>query len=301
MKRILVTGATGFVGQHCLLSLLKTKMFEVHAVSSKPNKNNIIDVHWHQVDLFDSEQIVDLISNVKPSHLLHLAWYTVPGKYLNSLENIRWVQISLTLLQAFANNGGERVVMAGTCAEYDWKYGFCTEGITPIASETTYGKCKHSLQIMLEAFCKEAGISSAWGRIFFIYGPHENPNRLVPFVICSLLKAQPARCSQGKQIRDYLYIQDVADALIALLKSEIQGAINIGSGNPVSLKEIVYKIADKLNRKDLVRLGAVPASANESRFVVANVGRLFDEVGWRPKHTLDTGLESAIEWWKRNN
>lgn len=299
MKRILLTGATGFIGRNCV-PLLLAKGYEIHAVSSKSYRGDWSDVHWHQADLMDSRQVLELLTQVQPSHLLHFAWYTVPGKYWNSTENFRWIQASLTLLEAFSKNGGKRIVMAGTCAEYDWKYGYLSEKTTPLLPDTIYGKCKHSLQVMLDAFCKQTGISSAWGRIFFPYGQYEHQDKLIPSVIRSLIQGRPASCSHGNQIRDYLYVEDVANAFIALLESEVQGPVNIASGYPVSLKEIVYKIADKLNRKDLVRLGAVPASANEPRLIVADVGRLFDEIGWRPKYTLDTGLESAIEWWKRN-
>ncbi len=299
MKRVLLTGATGFIGRNCVPILL-TKGYDVHAVSSKIPEKIYPVIHWYQANLLESEQIVKLMAKVRPSHLLHLAWYVDPGKCWSSLENLKWAQSSIKLLQLFVKHGGESVVMAGSCAEYDWKYGYCSEKTTPLLPNTLYGTCKHSLQLMLEAFSKQTGLKSSWGRVFFLYGPHEHPKRLVSYVIRSLIQAEPALCSHGNQIRDYLYVQDVADAFVTLLESNVQGAINIASGNPVSLKEIVYKIADKLNRKDLVRLGAVPASANESRFVVADVGRLFDEVGWRPKYTLDKGLESTIEWWKGN-
>jgi nucleoside-diphosphate-sugar epimerase len=298
LKKVLITGATGFIGSHCL-PLLFQKGYEIHAVSSKaiPNKTHS-KVHWHRADLLEPTQLLKLVESAKATHLLHLAWYVAPGKWMNSIENYRWVQASLSLLKAFSLHGGQRALFAGTCAEYDWRYSYCSEDLTPLSPTTFYGTCKHALQILLSSFSKEKGLSSAWGRIFFLYGPHEHPVRLVSSVIRSLLLGKPARCSHGNQLRDYLYVADVADTIVRILESDVQGPINIASGYPVSLKEIVYRIAEKLDRKDLVHLGALPAPPDEPELVVGNTRRLTSELGWRPKYDLNLGLEETIDWWK---
>lgn len=297
MKKVLITGATGFIGRHCLPSLLEAG-YEVHAVSSKISASKLPNVCWHQADLLDREQVSRLIAEVRPTQLLHFAWFTAPGEYWNSLESLRWVRASLDLLQAFASYGGRRVVMAGTCAEYDWQYGYCSEQVTPLAPATLYGTCKHSLQIMLEASARQTGLSAAWARIFFLYGPYEHSDRFVPSVVCALLRGEPARCSHGNQIRDFLHVQDVADAFVALLDSNVLGAVNVASGCPIALRDIIYKIAEKIDRKDLIQLGVLPVSVHEPHLLVADVSRLTNEVGWLPKYNLDRGLEQTIAWWK---
>ncbi|MEK6299784.1 MAG: NAD(P)-dependent oxidoreductase [Acidobacteriota bacterium] len=303
MKRVLLTGATGFIGRHCIAPLLESG-YEVHAVSSKAQEERALhanqefrDVRWHKANLLDSAQVTSLVGEVKPTHLLHFAWYTVPGYYWTSLENLRWVQASLDLLQAFAVHGGQRVVIAGTCAEYDWKYGYCSEQRTPLSPATLYGACKHSLQIMLEAFATQARLSAGWGRIFFVYGPYEHPYRFVSSVINALCQSKPARCSHGNQMRDFLHVEDVADAFVALLESVVSGPVNIASGCPVALKDIAYRIAKKLNRADLIQLGAIASPADEPPLLVADISRLCGEVGWRPKCDLDQRLEQTISWW----
>lgn len=301
MKKVLLTGATGFIGRHCLPQLLASG-YEVHAVSSKaspPVAETSSEVCWHQADLLNANHVSKLMANVQPTHLLHFAWYTAPGKYWTSLENFRSVEASLNLFQAFASRGGQRVVCAGSCAEYDWQSGgYCSETQTPLAPATLYGACKHALQVMLEALARQARLSAAWGRIFFLYGPYEHPERLVASVIRSLLRNEPARCSHGQQVRDFLYVEDAAAAFVALLNSEVDGAINIASGQAVALQELIFKIAEKLNRSDLVQLGAVPASQNDPPFLVADVNRLRSGVGWSPQYDLDQGLERTIGWWR---
>lgn len=299
MKIVLVTGANGFIGRHCL-PLLIAKGYEVHAASSRIASNKIDNIYWHHVDLLDLKQTSNLIAEIKPSHLLHLAWYAVPQKYWTSIENLNWVQASLNLLQSFSMNRGQRVVIAGTCAEYDWRYGYCSEQITPFSPATLYGICKYSLQKILDIFAKQFGLSAAWGLIFFLYGPYEHSDRLVPSVILSLLKDHPARCTHGNQIRDLLYVEDVADAFVELLGSDVSGAINIASGCPITLRDIIYKIAEKLDRRDLIQLGALPVSEHEPHLILADVSRLTNELGWLPKYNLEKGLDQTIDWWKNH-
>jgi len=297
MKKVLITGGSGFIGRHCLPALVASG-YEVHAVSLIP-EDPLPQIHWHVVDLLNPGEVNDIVSSVKPTHLLHLSWYMVVGKYWTSLENVRWVQASLELLRVFAANGGKRVVMAGTCAEYDWNYELCSEQTTPLVPSTLYGACKHALQIMVDAFCRQTGLSYAWGRIFFLYGPHEHPDRLVSSVIRALLQGEPARCSHGNQLRDFLHVEDVAHAFVALLDSNIEGAVNIGQGTPAAIREIVETIGEQLGAKHLIQLGALPSPPNEPPVLIADTRRL-KSIGWQAKYDLKTGLEHTIAWWKNN-
>ena len=299
MKKVLVTGGNGFIGRHTLQPLVD-QGFEVHAVTSKPINSHTVNVNctWQIVNLLDLDQIKELVLTVKATHLLHFAWYNIPGKCLTSEENFLWVQASLELLRHFREQGGERVVMAGSALEYDWNYGYCSEVLTPRNPHTTYGVCKNALQEMLKAYAEITKLSSAWGRVFNVYGPYDHPKRLVSSVILSLLKDEPALCSHGNQLRDYLYVEDVANAFVKLLESKVIGEINIASGKPMAVKEIILKIAEKLGKSDLVKLGAILASAEEPPLFAANVSRLSTEMRFLPKYDLDKGLDEAIIWWQ---
>jgi len=299
MKKVLITGGTGFIGRHCI-PLLVARDYEVHALSSRTSGVEERNVHWHRADLFEKGQVFDVLARVKPTHLIHTAWCVTPGSYQNSPANIEWVKASLDLVQAFARQGGRRLVITGSCAEYDWRFGYCSESLTPIVPRDLYGTAKHSLQLMVSAYSANVGLSAAWARIFFLYGPHEHPKRIVPSVVRSLLSGSPARCSEGDQNRDYLYVGDVADALVTLLDSKIQGPLNIGSGSPVSIKEIAYTIGHKLKRSDLIELGALPLSPDDPPLVVANTSRLKEALGWEPTYGLNRGIDLTIEWWRDN-
>jgi len=190
-------------------------------------------------------------------------------------------------------------VIAGTCAEYDWSNaGVCDEASTPIAPDTLYGTCKDALRRVAERFAETAGLSAAWARIFFPYGPGETPRRLVPSVVRSLLGGQPARCTAGTQVRDFLHVGDVGSAVVALLRRAVGGAVNIGSGTPIAIADVVRQIAELVGRPELVQLGALPTPPSEPPVLVAGTRRLFGEVGWRPSVPLAQGLAETVNWWR---
>ena len=295
MKRVMITGGRGFVGRHCVPQLLE-RGYEVHVISSRQQAGTY--VNWHTVDLMDQQSVGLLMKSVQPTHLLHLAWITEPRRYSTAPENVDWLTSSLQLLRTFHQNGGQRVVMTGSCAEYDWNYGWCREDITPLKPATLYGQCKAALLATLEGYGRQVGLSWAWGRLFFMYGPHAHPSRIPGVVIESLSRNEPARCSHGNQIRDFLHVADVAAALAALTDSDVQGPVNIASGEPVTIREIVLQIADHFGRRDLVEFGAVPTAATEPPLLVADVRRLKLELGWKPVHSLASGLDATLVWHK---
>jgi nucleoside-diphosphate-sugar epimerase len=298
MKRVLVTGAGGFIGRHALAPLVQ-RGYEVHAVRRGRPGSDAPAVTWHAADLLEPGAAERLCALVRPTHLLHLAWYTLPGLYWRSLENLRWVEASLSLLRAFAAAGGRRVVAAGTCAEYDWAAAArCDERSTPVRPATLYGACKAALASIQHAYAAEAGLSQAWGRLFFLYGPDEHPTRLVASVASALLSGREAQCTSGEQRRDFLDSADAADAFAALLDSAVEGPVNIASGESVTVKHVVSQIAVLAGNPALVRMGARPTPAGEPAELGASVERLRDEVGWRRRRSLEQGLAETVAWWR---
>lgn len=291
MKRVLVTGINGFIGNQCIPLLLE-KGYEV--VGCGRSKSGDKRIQWESVNLLNLDAVEKLVKNVKPTHLLNLAWYTAPGKFFKSPENLLWVEAGTTLLRAFAESGGIRFVGAGSCAEYDWNYGHLSEFITPCKSQTPFGRFKNSLFELSSTYAELSKISFAWGRIFFVYGPHEKETRLVASIIKSLLTGKEALCSAGKQIRDFSHAHDVAAAFVKLLESDIQGPVNVASGEPVSIKSIAEQIGNLTGRPDLIKLGAIPMAENDPPVLTANVQRLQVEAGFLPCYDLASGLKDTI-------
>ena len=296
-KVVLLTGATGFIGRHAV-EPLRARGYEIHAVSTRGAPADMPGVQFHQGNLLEPGTARRVLAAVKPSHLLHLAWYVVPGKLITSPENYEWVRASMELVQEFAAAGGKRVTSCGSGYEYDWRYGFCNEQLTAQVPNTVYGACKQALNLMTENFAATANLSSAWGRVFFLYGPHEHPQRLVSSIILSMLRGEPAKSSHGRQIRDYMHVQDVADGLVAVLDSELRGTVNVSSGRATQIRDIVLTLGSLLGRPELVQLGALPARANDAPMVVGDNAKIMAELGWQPKFELDSGLAHTIDWWK---
>jgi nucleoside-diphosphate-sugar epimerase len=281
-KRVLVTGGSGFIGRH-MTAHLEELGYEVHAVG------------YPAVDLLDDSSRRRLLEVLRPTHLVHLAWHVPPGKYLTSTENVRWVQASLGLLTEFAAVGGQRVVTAGTCAEYSWEDGdgVCREDETPLRPASLYGVSKDALRRMQESMARTIGFSAAWGRIFFPYGAGEPEGRLVPSVMRSVLAGEPARCSHGRQVRDFIYVDDVARAFAAVLDSDLEGPVNIGTGEGVTIAEVAQAAASAAGRPDLLQLGALPAREGEPDRLVADTGRLAS-IGFARKFSLEQGMAAML-------
>ncbi len=292
MTKILVTGATGFIGRH-VVKQLRDAGGDIDILTVSRTDSTDADI---QLDLQDTEAVRRLMQRIKPKKLLHLAWNVDEG-YWESLENLNWLTASLELLKVFADNGGERAVFAGSCVEYDWKYGYLSESLTPLEPTSLYGISKVSLYKMTSAYAKQVGLSFAWGRVFFLYGEGEKKGRLVPSIIDSLLKGQPPVLKQPHLVRDYMHVKDVASAFVELLSSELEGAVNIASGCPVEIQEIARHIC-KIVGLENIRLMDQMKMRDEIPILIGDTRRLTHELNFIPKIALIEGLSAAVHWWK---
>lgn len=301
--KILLTGATGFVGSH-LARLLVREGCEVFAVVRENSNlwriNDIVqNLHLVRCNLLAYENLDAHLKKIKPEMCIHLAWYAVPGKYLGAEDNMTSLAASLHLVSSLKKADCRRFVGVGTCFEYDTSLGQLSE-TSPTRPDSLYAASKLALQTVLKQFGDASGMQIAWPRLFYQYGPFEDERRLVPSVISSLLRNQGVNTTKGEQIRDYLHIEDVASAIWAIANSSLIGPVNIGSGQPVAIKDIVTTIGTILGRSGLIRLGALPYGAKDPMFICADNRQLRQYTDWIPRHDLEDGLGQTIEWWQRH-
>ena len=296
--RILVTGGNGFIGRQCVPHLVKDDT-EVH-VASRTGRSELARVTSHRLNLYDRAATQLLIDKLRPTHLVHLAWVTSPGIYWESSENDSWVEVSMDLARIFADRGGQRIVVAGTCAEYQVGGTESFDEVkTPIAPRTRYGKSKAKLFDELSLFCDRSRISLGWARIFHLFGPFEDSLRLVPSIIVPLLKGQRAKAPVGGHWRDFSAVEDIGGAMAKLLLSDFVGPANVASGLPIQVKDLVKRIGFHLNALERIDFGELASRPNEPEYLCANIDRLRSEVGWIPSVSLDKGLEGTIAWWRQ--
>jgi nucleoside-diphosphate-sugar epimerase len=296
MKRVIVTGASGFVGRHALAPL-QSLGFEVHAVdlpgSARVSSDQIV---WHSLDLLDPAAVGRLLPRISATHLLHFAWYAKHGEFWTARENLAWVAASLNLIRVFHRAGGERAVLAGTCAEYDWSDTAvnCNERWTRLRPHTMYGAAKNALRAILEAYSAEKSLQWAWGRLFLLYGPDEHPARLVPSLLRPLMQGERARCRSANLVRDLMHVEDAGRAFAALADSEVVGPVNIATGTPASLGEVAREIARQCGAEDRLDLEEQPCSPSVPARLVADTRRLHVEVGFHEQIPLHEGIRRLV-------
>ncbi|MDR3507900.1 MAG: NAD(P)-dependent oxidoreductase [Caulobacteraceae bacterium] len=292
--RVLVTGASGFVGRHAVNALLAAGV-EVHAVARETLP---IDCPWYCVDLLDQAQARDIVRSIRPDSILHLAWCVDHGKFWTDPANVEWVASTLTMARTAIDVGVRHFTGVGTCYEYDWPADEdCEESRTPLSGHSLYDISKSGCRSVLDGLFAIQGLGFAWARLFFLYGVSEDPRRLVASVARSLVRGEPARCSQGLAVRDFMAVQDAGAALAAVTLAQTQGSINVASGVGVKVSEIANTLGRLSGRPELIKLGALPDRADEPMRIVADITRLRDEVGFRPRLTPEEGLQVAYDYW----
>lgn len=298
-----MTGAGGFVGPRVIRQLVE----QGHAVravirasaSTSPADSRAPSVERVTADLFsvDSSALAKLAAGVDTC--IHLAWYAVPGRYLDAPENLACMSGSLRLLEALGAAGCRRAVFVGSCFEYDFEPGWLHEQ-GPVRPQSLYAAAKLSTWLLGEQAARLHGVDFTWARLFYLYGPGEPSRRLVPHVIHSLLRGEPVELTRGTQVRDFLHIDDVASALTALAHSDMTGVVNVGSGQPVTVRQVVAELERIVGVSGLARFGARPENPTDPPFVCADVRRI-SSIGWAPQHDLARGLLDTVDWWRSHS
>lgn len=304
--RCFVTGATGFVGSH-LVRLLLQKGNEV-SVLVRPNSDP-----WRIQDILPAvrtisgemaavEQASNVIRSFKPDVVFHLAWHGGNSyKYQNDLSQIfKNLYGSLELVQIAKEAGSQRWVGLGTSVEYG-KYEIpITESLRPMPS-TLYGISKYCTCLSAQKLCQLYRIDFVWLRPFWMYGPYDDPLRMLPSVILALLRGEKPALTLGEQRWDYLYVEDAVEAIWrAAITPEAQGIFNLGSGEAYTIRSIAERIRDLIDSNLPIGFGEVPYRSDQIMHLQADISRLREVTGWSPHVSLDEGLRRTVQWFRKN-
>ena len=298
--RVLLTGAGGFVGSHLARQLLAEGHEITALIGPSTDRWRIRDIESRlsvvESDLENVEAVAGRIQAARPEICIHLAWRGWSGRAATE-TNFTSLSGSLELLRLMQAIGCERFVAAGTCYEYDLQHERLAE-TTPLNPHDVYGACKKALFEIAQEFSSLTGLRVLTPRLFYSYGPYEDERRLVPSTTLRLLKGETAKLTPGLQVRDYLHVEDAAAAIWSAATSQIDGAVNIALGEPVTVAEIAQTIGDLLGRPDLILLGATSCPENEPMRVLADASLLRHDIGWAPNYSLREGLAHTLAWWE---
>lgn len=289
--KVLLTGGSGFIGSY-VLAALQDEGVEVVVVGRSRLPGAVRQIEADLLTL-TQEQVNDLLRKECITHLLHLAWVAEHGKYWTSPLNLRWVDATVRLVEAFCTTGGQHVVIAGTCAEYDWSYGYCREESTPLRPTTLYGVAKDATRRLVTKVCERHQVSFAWGRVFLPFGFREANNRLIPSLIEVFQDKREPYSVNVAAYRDFLHVSDVAAGFVRLLMSETNGEFNISSGIPTPITEVVTVLAE-LFGADPQLIFALSVERLDEPVLLVGENQKLKALGWQPNLRIRQGFERMV-------
>lgn len=280
--KILITGASGLIGES-ILRKLQSNNYEVVVIGRHRPKQ--FNGPFFKINLIEiSESKLDkIITEIKATHLIHLAWYTKHGEFWDSHLNTKWVEKTSVLVKKFCNAGGESVIAAGSCAEYSWDSKDKLKEFSKCEPDSLYGISKNKTRELLSDICSNSKVAFTWCRIFFPFGPRDNEKKLIPQLkkVASGIK-KPFTINQPGT-RDFIHVEDIANAFIIVLKKKYVGIINICSGIAYDLNELIEKIIEK-NEGRITDISNIDNNQNITNIVGDN--KILVELGWKPKKDL---------------
>ncbi len=257
--KILVTGASGFVGQHLLDRLfeyedIKINVVQFTDVSFPEAMVKKIDTIHPTSDFFGESDkwYEDICRDI--DLIFHLAWYVEPGNFLLSSKNLDCLIGTLRFAKAAAQARVRKFLGIGTCFEYDLDEGVLSTN-TSLKPLSPYAAAKAATYFSLNQFFLHNETAFTWCRLFYLFGEGEDERRLHPYVHSRLSAGEIVELTSGEQIRDYMNVSDAAEMIAKAGMTSVVGVVNVCSGKPISIRSLVENIADQYGKRDLLRFG----------------------------------------------
>jgi UDP-glucuronate decarboxylase len=286
MKTVMVTGSSGQLGTR-LTKNLSEAGFNVIGIGTRQISENVNNFNSYiKFDLL-KDDFDSLIKQIRPKILIHLAWETEPKTFWASPKNFLWLDASKKLVESFNNWGGERIMVAGTCAEYDWDTNAPYTETTPELPKSLYGQSK----LALLEFLRLQHTPFLWTRTFFQFGGSESIGRLIPTLIDTLAVGQTFSIEKPNDIRDFIYVDDVARIMSLLVASTEIGVFNVASGFGISIKQVSEMIASMLGRQDSLNF---QVQDEKPSIVRADISKLQRSLGPVKQLNLEEAISRAI-------
>jgi UDP-glucose 4-epimerase len=300
VRRVFVTGATGFIGSYLVRDLLR-RNYEV-AVLVRPESDpwRIVDVlqKTRRVDWDGSsvDSFAESFREFAPDTVFHLGWSGVGNSHRNQLSQLTEnVNIAIAMTQLSVQCGVQQFVGAGSQAEYGPVNARIDESVLPRPT-TLYGAAKLSAGILTERIAALGGMKHAWLRIFSTYGPKDNPQWMLPSLISCLHRGERPALTLGEQLWDFLHVEDAARAFVSVAESSVSGVFNLGSGEANPLRTVIEMVRDFINPGLPLGFGEVPYRPDQVMCLQADIQRICIASGWCPRVALKNGLEHLVEW-----
>lgn len=303
-RHVLVTGGGGFVGANLSRRLLDLGA-HVHLLM-RPQaatwriQEILTKIRIHTGDITDETSLAQAFDHARPDFVFHLA--TPRGNDASAWKRLTEVNVlgAIQLVEQMLRTPSARLVVAGSSMEYGPKaQAHCEQDIlTPV---TWHGVGKASAGLVYRQAAQSMGLLINQLRLFHIYGPWESSHRLLPSAILSALAGHPLQLTRAEIRRDWIYVEDVVDALLCAVMSEAQGEIyNIGSGSELSNEEVVA-VVEQLTGTGVVRVsGAFPGSASDTAHRCADICKAKIQMGWTPQHNITSGISVTLAWHREN-
>jgi UDP-glucose 4-epimerase len=294
--RILVTGGTGFIGTQ-VVKALQREGNTLRLLSRNPaasvRRPEMAALDFIQGDLSHLDGWRHEVERFQPQAAIHLAWESIPN--YDARTSARNLNQGLNLISLLAEVGCEAVVCTGSCWEYGERFGQLGEELTP-KSSNPFTAAKNALHFMGREIARENHLKFAWTRLFFVYGPGQRGNSLIPHVIDRVQRGEPTGIKAPSAKNDFVYVEDAARAICAILEQPPEyGVYNIGSGRATSVRQVVETIFDKLDLPDRDSLADNPTEDSPVNFW-ADISKIERDFGWQPETGIDQGIQQVINF-----